>query len=99
MFVSGAGQLGHSSFSEILIIRAYGFRHIHKFYIYGLIERSTDGTNEIDEGSCMTGTQVEDSADLRPACQPEHDSSAILHIDEVAQLLSIGEVIAIRFEE
>lgn len=65
----------------------------------GYLEGSEDSTNKVFEGACFSCTGIVESAGRLVLHEPYADACHVLHIDEVADLLTILVVGVMRAEE
>ena len=96
---AGAAQIFGLGLREILIGVADRLRHLDVFDVWLPAERRQHRQHQIAETARLAGADVEDTRYRGRLKQPAHHGDGIIHVNEVALLLAIGDAGAIRLEQ
>src|ERR1700730_16146038 len=97
--VAGLTKPGHRRLGEILIIRPDRRRDVDKLDLRRDAAGGAERVYQPEKAARLAGAEIVDAAVLALPPQPQHRRDAILDIDEVAALLAIPVIGAMRSEQ
>src|SRR5579883_1829300 len=97
--VAGAAQVLHVAPRKVLVFAANRLRHIDIFDVGRAAECAEHGLHQVAEAARHTSTDIENPRYPRPIDEPAYDRDRVVHIDEIAHLLAIGDAGTMRLEQ
>src|SRR5690606_13539864 len=86
-------------FGEVLVLLADRLGRRHELDLGRAAERGENASGQIQEAAGLAAADVEQPGNLGLLAEPQQHGDAIVDMDEVAQLPTVGVVGAVRLEE
>ena len=90
--IAGAPQALDPRLSEILILATDRLRHLDVFDVRRPTHRLEHGADHVAETLGLSGADVENTVDARCFQQPPQDGNRIIYVDEIAALITVGDI-------
>ena len=97
--IAGSPQITGLGLGEILVAVADLGRHVDIFDGRRAAQRREHGADQVAEAARRAGADVENARHFGRGEQPAHHADGVVHIDEIAFLLAIGDARAVRLEQ
>jgi len=98
-FWGRAAQICCLRLGEILVAVADRSRHVDIFDRGLAAERREHRGHQVAEAARLAGADVEDARYRRRLQEPADDGDRIVHVDEIAPLLAVGDARPVRLEQ